>query len=471
MNKMQMNDIEPTSSENEWFHSPEVRKEFYSDLKTKLIAYQKEIRIQAATQKPSRNKPLRRWINIERLLPTGIRGSVVSILLILVLVSGVAYAASKLSVYLPGFGLVRQDVPVRMLASAKTETKGGIQLKVISALVDDKNTAIVYSLQGIPPGTFEREAPLTPDHTRCDNGAWLELPNGQKLSPFGYGSMGYGKENEYQSIVFFSSFPPNENKFTFHLDCIEGTYPGDTPADWAIPVNLERNAKTLETYPVLLVENNDTNEVKNTLIVSELIPFEDKIIVLGKYIPENEGMLFAQLLDVSFTDANGTKLTYDTLGDIKFFNNDPNIRFAYIVDANSTNFPLVMKINKIQYYCHSDRTFSINENDFPPDNHEHEVDEALNIENCQVKLSSVKNNGKTLTLKFVSENHDFFQINVHEVDNPAAPVTTRFSDNMAIAEVSPKYLAENQMTEIWLGGFGLEPYGPWSIKIEIIEGK
>ena len=467
MNKKENINFELTNLEKDWFHSQGMREEFSHSLKQRLTAYHKVMLLQNAAKKEKNIWKKVNWLLAGRSLSSRIAGITISILLVLIFVSGVVYAVNKLTGYIPGFGIINQETQLRVLSSVQKQTMDGIQLKVVSAISGMEVTSVVYSLKGIPPDTFAGNAPLTPNNQRCEDRVWLQLPDGQKLSPLGSGSLGYGKENDYQKVVFFPPIPNDMNSLTFKLDCIDGTYPGDAPENWAVPFSLVESANDIGIYPILKIKANQESEIKNAIIVSELIPLEDKIIVLGRYIPEFIGVFPIQLWDVSFMDAGGNHLPYDVSGDIQLFDEDADGRFAYVVSATPNHFPLEMKIDKIQYGCPGDAIFRMKLKDYPPDNQERQVGKILNLGNCQIKLVSVINNGKQLAIKFKSVDHSFYQVNVQEANNPARFVSSRILGDTAIVKVNASTLMDAKKTDVRIGGVVLEPRGPLSVRIDI----
>ena len=417
--------------------------------------------------------------------PSKLAGGGLSLLLAFVLLSGVVYAVSKYAGYIPGLGIVDQDSPLRILSSIQTQTKEEIQLKIVSALASQNNTSIVYSLKGIPPHLYEGNAPLdpSPEKQRCSagpkqalrGGIRLVLPDGQVLDALGSGSLGYGKENDYQKVIFFGELPKNVNSATFEMDCIEGALPGAAPENWSIPITLKENPEDLKTFPVLKrVETNIQRDNQAAIVVSDLIPLKDQYIVLGKYIPENQDKeIVISGIDlngkVSFTDVNGDPLQYNIPGDLQFYSQEDKSRFAYIIDAKPESFPIDLQIDGISYYCGGSIPYTIQLSDFPANNEVHRVDKNIDIGGCKTKLVSIVNNGSTLSLMFETEGHKVTGVNVRDVNDPKS-IQTTISKNFGTAvnvQVSADNLMKDHQMQLMIIGIGLSPLQPLSTRLEL----
>ncbi len=471
MNDMDRTDAyELTDAEREWFHTPGVRAEFSVDLKKRLKGYLMNHQSNEAglkskgAWKPWNGLLLPRWMR------SGFASGIISLVLILGLVSGVVYAISFFSGYVPGLGLTIQNDSIRVLSRVETQTMDGIDMKVVSAMANTENTAIVYSLKGIPTGLFEGNAPLTPNNRRCENEVWLELPSGQRYEPQGVSSLGYGEDNDYQKVAFFDPLPSGVNQAAFKMDCIDGTYPNRAPENWSISFTLQ-DSKDLTTFPVLSASLNQGIEANNTLVVSNLIPVENKFILLGRYVPANDDIFELNLSEVTFLDVNGDHLPYSNPGDLQSYKTEEKGRFAYIVEASTDAFPLTMQVGNISYVCWGDVPLTINLSNHQPDAREYQEDKRLEIGGCQVQLVSISNNGSKIRMKVESEGHTIKNLTVWDKGDTSKPIVIRTSGKAAIIELDSSQFDLNTIIDLEISSVRLEPNGPFSAQIKLQDYK
>ncbi|HEY6012015.1 MAG TPA: hypothetical protein VIX18_11135, partial [Nitrospirota bacterium] len=82
-------------------------------------------------------------------------------LLILLVMSGAAYAIGRTLGYIPGVGLVENESGMRVLAEPVSVTREGVTLTVTQALVYPDHIQLIYEVSGIAPennsATFSTE--------------------------------------------------------------------------------------------------------------------------------------------------------------------------------------------------------------------------------------------------------------------------------------------------------------------------
>lgn len=465
-----MMDFELTDSEREWFHAPYARDEFRLKLKNELWEYIMQNNA-GRSRKKSFNLPftLKRSTKIGQFQSNTVSG-IIAILAIFLLITGVAYAVSNYFGYVPGFGMINQDTTVKVLASSAQQTQDGIQLNLVSVVTDVNTTSVVYSLKGLPSDLFEDPASLTPEKTRCRNEVWLELPDGQKFDLLGSGSLGYGVDNVYQKVAFFSPLPDKVDHATFKMACIEGTYPGKAPENWAIPFSMAESTD-LNAYPVLIKQQNMNNESKNSLYITNVIPVEDRVIILGRYIPVFDDIYELTLSDVSFMDGNGKHLAYKTPGDLQYFTSDEIGRFAYIVEATASTFPITMQVGKISFLCWGDATFDIDISTLQPGSTIDLEDQFYKVGSCSLQLASLSSDGSKIRMKMASDGYGITYLSVHDKDDRTGPIAVRISGNSAVIDLDVSQIGQNNKTDLELSGVGLVITEPIRVEIKLEDYK
>ena len=100
--------------------------------------------------------------------------AVVTGVLALGVLSGVAYAVGRSLGYIPGIGLVESGAGVRVLAQPVVVERDGITLTVTQGLVDSEKTVISYRVENIPEAAWRATSPkgqprrrLAPPATGC----------------------------------------------------------------------------------------------------------------------------------------------------------------------------------------------------------------------------------------------------------------------------------------------------------------
>ena len=76
------------------------------------------------------------------------------VLLVVSLLTGVAYAIGRSLGYIPGFGLVEQGAPIRVLKAPVSVTRQGVTVAVKSAILTADRISIEYSITGVPPSAY-----------------------------------------------------------------------------------------------------------------------------------------------------------------------------------------------------------------------------------------------------------------------------------------------------------------------------
>jgi len=119
---------------------PSARPEFINQLRNELA------------RSPVKMKPrfiLRpAWMMTLRTRPLM---AIVLALLTLLALTSVAYAIGKSLGYIPGIGLVNQDVPIRVLAEPVTTSHNGIIFTIMQIVADSERTTVFYSINAPQP--------------------------------------------------------------------------------------------------------------------------------------------------------------------------------------------------------------------------------------------------------------------------------------------------------------------------------
>lgn len=270
--------------------------------------------------------------------------ALVLVLLILALLSGVAYAIGKVTGYIPGIGMVDQGEALRVLAEPVTITREGITLTIEQVVVSAERTILSYNVEGIPAeaypddddsetlpsqsyssvvttdGTSENSQSIAPGNNRCNQDGSLLLPDGSTLIP--RESQSNGWISGFEGRIVYDILPPETNVVIFSVPCIYGTTPGALPRDWEVPLQLVPAPSDLKVFPVIditpLISAGD--KIQSAMTLEQMIETDEGYILIGKFrsigLPENASASgLSQAIRV--TDANGHEIEASYYNDLE----------------------------------------------------------------------------------------------------------------------------------------------------------
>jgi len=152
--------------------------------------------------------------------------AIVLALLILLALTGVAYAIGKSLGYIPGIGLVNQDVPIRVLAEPVTTSHNGIIFTIMQIVADSERTTVFYSINAPQPTPGPLLQPI-PGEPTCKFlpdfiSHFIRLPDGQILNGGGGGPVIGNDSNLTYFKVIDAPIPQDVDTITVVLGCDQG---------------------------------------------------------------------------------------------------------------------------------------------------------------------------------------------------------------------------------------------------------
>jgi hypothetical protein len=295
------------------------------------------------------------------------------ILLVLALLSGVAYAIGKVTGYIPGIGMVDQSEPLRVLAEPVIVTREGITLTVEQVVVSSERTVLTYKIEGIPTdaypdmeesetppsqsyssvvtteGTPEASQPVADDN-RCNQDGYLLLPGGSTLLP--HEAQGNGWISGFEGRIVYDPVPLWANRVIFSVPCIFGTAPGALPKDWEITLQLVPAPSDLNILSVINITPSafaeDPSQFAMTL--EQVVETENGYILIGKFrsigLPANaKAMGLSHLIRI--TDANGREVEAFTTNDLASSNIYGEFPWGYEIQGKQHAWPLTLTIDSV----------------------------------------------------------------------------------------------------------------------------
>jgi hypothetical protein len=251
-----------------------------------------------------------------RLRPAwGILLGLVLFMILAVLIIGpqrVAAQVQRLLGYIPGFGIVDQNVSLRVLEEPVTDTRDGITVTVTQAFLTLNKTELTYTVQGVPWSALSHDENVAGCPTNSD----LRLPDGTLLKSAGGGGTPYEMTFDYPPV------PANVNQATFVLPCIMETLPGLAPENWELPLRFTALPPDLTVMPVIDVSPspeplaNTPAASMNPLVLLKVVDTGDNYVLLGEFRPsdaQNPSLPANSWLSpagMKITDAEGREVFY-----------------------------------------------------------------------------------------------------------------------------------------------------------------
>ena len=256
----------------------------------------------------------------------------------------VAAAVQKLLGYVPGMGLISTDAPLRVLAEPVEQTRDGVTITVVNALLSADQTRIEYHVFGVPRSAY----PDREDVVGCIEPEYLRLPDGTRLVRSGD----------------LPAVPPSVNEAVLVIPCLADTLPGKAPENWELPLRFVAAPPQMTVYPVEEVTptasatpgsaaraGTATPEVTQqpgvSVQVQRSIDTEDGYIIVVSFGQSGDtgGAWLQQTGAPYITDAAGNKVHYSIPLDVQNSlppDNSGAYVMAYQFNAAGVTFPLTI---------------------------------------------------------------------------------------------------------------------------------
>ena len=250
-------------------------------------------------------------------------------LFILLVLSGVAYALGHALGYLPGFGLIEQGTPIRVLKKPVSLTREGVTLTVKSAVITSDKSDIYYFVSGVPRSAY----PEGESVTGCIESPYLLLPDGTKMNVDGN----------------MPPVPADMNEAVFVLPCVFNTLPGTVPEDWELPLQFIPAPLDMTVIPVTEIlpspQVNSTIASENPLVITKVLDIGNSFVLMGEFRYDALGTVahdneFADgswwvVKNVRAMNAGGQEIPNSINPDIEWPTPGPNAEvWVYQIDKN-----------------------------------------------------------------------------------------------------------------------------------------
>lgn len=197
----------------------------------------------------------------------------VIIVLAILVMTGVAYAIGKSLEYIPGFGLIEQGTPIRVLKEPVSLTKDGVTVTVHRAMLTPDRTDIAYSVSGVPHSAYPEGETVMGNCIDESSEPYLRLPDGSRI---------------YAGRFLTTPVPADVNEAVFVMPCIFNTLPGAVPENWELPLQFIPAPPELTVIPVTILpslppEPISTTGAENPLTITKVLDIGDSFVLMGEF--------------------------------------------------------------------------------------------------------------------------------------------------------------------------------------------
>jgi hypothetical protein len=333
--------------------------------------------------------------------------AIVIVLLVVLLLTGAAYAIGRLTGYIPGVGIVDLSAPLRVLAEPVSQTRDGVTLTVTEAVLSADKTVIFVKIEGVPADVYPKG-----EAGGCFGKVDLSLPDGTLLEG---GFISGGNWTSFESRLEYGAIPTRVNDAVLLVACIGGTMPGALPENWEIPLRFAPAPPDMTVAPVIELStpaatNPAAADVTSTPVLSNTMTRNGIAFTLEKFVEVEGGYQLYGSLDLSgatlpaqgyfntmavikMTDANGNRIPFE---ETRFEPQDnavydPN-KVAWIYRTNQKAFaaPLTLSLSWVEMQIAPQIPFELDLGTNPQIGQTWEINRDLTFEGHTVRLLSAQ---------------------------------------------------------------------------------
>ena len=409
----------------------------------------------------------------------------------------VVEAMKRMFGYIPGAGIVEQNVPLRVLAVPVTVERQGITLTVTQGLVSSDKTVLTYRVENIPEAALARdfaegETP-TPVCTLNDS---LRLPDGTIYPPTSGQGSGWQLGFEYRET--FGPLPPDVNRATLLVACLLGTAPGLAPENWEISLAFVPAPPDLTVVPIIEIspvvptptQIPSTQPAPETTSIpsepkSELTPeampitleraieLEDGYILIGSFhsITTTNGLVTSPYpWYVRITDANGQDVPFDYATDIDLPISDPYTSgWAYQIQGRYQVWPLSITLDNLDATLENIKAvFDFDTGPNPRAGQEWMLNQDLQVGDYALRVLTITRTGDGYAFSFQADPVvQGISVAIQSEGEPVKPMggggggSGDGNINTSVAYAGP--IPEGKLT-VQISGLTVLVPGPWSLQ-------
>jgi len=330
-------------------------------------------------------------------------------LMILLVLSGVAYALGKALGYIPGVGLVENTGNLRMLDEPSSVKRDGITVTVTQVMVYDDHVELTYQVDGVEETDDTGNDMCGWNHPNndfwSDADAGLRLPDGTVIRRDYAGK--FQSQNTFaMKPVYAVSVPSDVTEMTLLLKCIPFTKLGTAPENWEVTFKLvDVPAGTVVGEPVLEVNVTSQPVITEPSASKTESSYPQVTFTLEHVAQTDAGPIFYIRMHVA--NPNPALVTaiprdvyvIDSLGQkIQYMVNTPTSEilpttvYEYIPAAKPADGELTLVVADavIKYSPLNNATFTFNVGENPQNNQNWMLNKEFDIAGFKVNVESVR---------------------------------------------------------------------------------
>jgi hypothetical protein len=308
--------------------------------------------------------------------------TIVIVILVLLLLTGVAYAIGNALGYIPGIGFV-QSASLRVLAEPVTQTREEITVTIEQVTVDSERTIIVYKTEGLKIAAANSKGEGGPFGAPTS----LRLPDGTNLEASADNGFGGTPEPlitnihteggwpNYVGRLVYPPVPAGMKELTLSIPILETMPAGAAPENWEItfrlkpappdmtfaPITELAAASTpLQTEPAVspAAGKTGTPTLSNTVTLhgvtfklENVIELDDGFVFTGNLFwddsafPTGKGLLAGATMPI-LTDESGQKIPIEAV-QVNGTYDEHHAPWSYRTNRKNFSGPLVLSIPSI----------------------------------------------------------------------------------------------------------------------------
>lgn len=343
--------------------------------------------------------------------------------LLLVFLSGAAYAIGRSLGYVPGVGLVEEGSGIRVLAEPVSVERDGLTVTVEQVVADATRTIVAYQIDGIPP--------VASGFPMCSKPPVLRSLDKNELRFLSGGGGGMESINEdpmkYETSYVFPSLPTGADGISIVFPCILPEA-GNGTAEWEIPLLLgptpagymtpavEIGATYVSSGPSYKTIPTPTFEVSTPFVYDESFPptptpvpngsglYLDKVIELadayilvGNFtdagdLPGPLKISSSSVYDyqLRFEDRNGNRVSFKLRTDIQPDVSWGGVNYWAYEIPKSIQGPVKITLDSIDVFTTSTARFQIDTGPDPQPGQEWRLDLSLQLGEYEFVIDSAR---------------------------------------------------------------------------------